>query len=78
MQFLITRYAKDGDFPDSSTDVTAAGAEAFAGLLGVPADHLVGVYPLTAAHAERVHRLTGVALDLEQYDYFLEPEADPM
>ncbi|KUL37998.1 DUF7683 domain-containing protein [Streptomyces regalis] len=74
--FLVVRYLKDDDLPDSSTDVTAVGAEAFGELLGMPADHLVDVYPLTQEHAERVRQLTGIALDLEKYDYFLEPEAD--
>ncbi|MBX9394914.1 hypothetical protein K4749_15225 [Streptomyces sp. TRM72054] len=76
MIFLVTRYAKDEDFPDSSTDVTAVGAEAFGELLGMPADQLADVYPLKEEHAERFQQLTGIALDLEKYDYFLEPEAD--
>ncbi|MFC9127634.1 hypothetical protein ACFT4A_12370 [Streptomyces sp. NPDC057099] len=76
MVFLVTRYRKDEDIPDSSTDVTATGAEAFGELLGMPADQLVDVYPLTREHAARVRRLTGITLDLKTYDYFLEPEAD--
>ncbi|MFE6619286.1 hypothetical protein [Streptomyces sp. NPDC057740] len=39
-------------------------------------DQLADVYPLTREHAERVRQLTGITLDLETYDYFLEPEAD--
>ncbi|MFF4589114.1 hypothetical protein [Streptomyces sp. NPDC001388] len=76
MRFLLTRYGKDEDFPDLSTDVTAVGAEAFGALLGMPAEQLADVYPLKQEHAERFRLLTGVALDLEKYDYFLEPEAD--
>ncbi|MFC4505855.1 MULTISPECIES: DUF7683 domain-containing protein [Streptomyces] len=76
MIILVTRYTKDGDFPDSTMDVTTAGAEAFADLLGVPADTLTEVYPLRQKHAERFQQLTGIPLDLEKYDYFLEPGAD--
>ncbi|MFF5183792.1 hypothetical protein ACFY30_08380 [Streptomyces sp. NPDC000345] len=76
MRFLITRYLKDEESPDSSTDVTAAGAEAFGALLGMPAERLADVYPLRQEHAERFRRLTGITLDLEKYEYFLEPEAD--
>ncbi|MFF6876828.1 hypothetical protein ACFY9S_16120 [Streptomyces sp. NPDC012474] len=76
MIFLVTRYPKDEDLPDSSTDVTAVGAEAFGELLGMPANQLADVYPLTREHAARFQQLTGITLDLEKYDYFLEPEAD--
>ncbi len=72
---LVVRYLKDDDLPDSTTDVTAVGAEAFGGLLGMPPEQLADVYPLTHEHAERVRQLTGITLDLEKYDYFLEPEA---
>lgn len=71
---LVVRYLKDEDQPDHITDVTAVGAEAFGELLGLPANHLVDVYPLTRKHAERVRQLTGITLDLEKYEYFLEPE----
>ncbi|MGI5376291.1 DUF7683 domain-containing protein [Streptomyces sp. CA-251387] len=74
--FLVVRYLKAEDHPDSVTDVTAVGAEAFGELLGMPADHLADVYPLKEEHAERVRQLTGITLDLEKYDYFLETEAD--
>jgi hypothetical protein len=74
--FLVVRYLKDEDHPDSSTDVTAVGAEAFGELLGMPPEQLADVYPLTQEHAERVQQLTGIALDLAKYDYFLETEAD--
>jgi hypothetical protein len=76
VHFLVVRYLKDEDLADSTTDVTAVGAEAFEELLGLPADHLVDVYPLTQEHAERVQQLTAIKLDLETYDYFLETEAD--
>lgn len=74
--FLVVRYRKDDDYPDSSTDVTSVGAEAFGELLGMPPEQLADVYPLTQEHAERVQQLTGIKLDLERYDYFLETEAD--
>lgn len=74
--FLVTCYPKDGDWPLSSTDVTAVGAQAWGELLGTAPDQLVDVYPLTRQHAERVRQLTGITLDLETYDYFLEPEQD--
>ncbi|MGN9760844.1 DUF7683 domain-containing protein [Streptomyces sp. SD31] len=73
--FLVVRYPKDDDLPDSSTDVTAVGAEAFGDLLGMPPEQLTDVYPLTRAHAGHLRQLTGIALDLEKYDYFLEIEA---
>ncbi|MER6413653.1 DUF7683 domain-containing protein [Streptomyces humidus] len=76
MRFLLTRYGKEEDFPDQSTDVTGVGAEAFSALLGIPAEGLTDVYPLTQGHAERVRRLTGHTIDLEKYDYFLETESD--
>jgi hypothetical protein len=74
--FLLTCYPKDGDWPLSSTDVTAVGPEAWGELLGTAPEQLVDVYPLTQRHADRVQQLTDIALDLEKYDYFLEPEAD--
>lgn len=76
LRLPIVRYLKDEDWPDSITDVTAVGVEAFSELLGEAPDHLVHVYPLTQEHAERVRQLTGITLDLDTYDYFLEPEAD--
>ncbi|WP_432137321.1 MULTISPECIES: DUF7683 domain-containing protein [unclassified Streptomyces] len=76
MILLLTRYTKDGDLPDATTDVTAVGAEALGAVLGVPADRLVDVYPLTRAHAARLQQLTGIPLDPETYDYFLEPGAE--
>ncbi len=74
--FLVTCYPKDGDQPLSSTDVTAVGSEAWGELLGMAPEQLADVYPLTQEHAERVQQLTGIALDLEKYEYFLETEAD--
>jgi len=76
LRLPIVRYRKDEDRPDSVTDVTAVGAQAFGDLLGMPPEQLADVYPLTREHAERVRRLTGIALDLDTYDYFLEVEAD--
>jgi hypothetical protein len=75
--FLVTCYPNDGDQPLSSTDVTAVGAEAWGELLGMAPTQLTDVYPLTQQHAERVRQLTGITLDLERYEYFLEPEEDP-
>ncbi|MEY9992245.1 hypothetical protein ABIE67_004277 [Streptomyces sp. V4I8] len=75
LRLPLVRYLKDEDWPDSITDVTAVGAAAFGELLGERPDHLVHVYPLTQEHAERVRQLTGITLDLEKYDYFLEPES---
>ncbi|WP_020122819.1 hypothetical protein [Streptomyces canus] len=74
--YSVSRYPKDADRPDSSTDVTAVGGTAWAELLGIPLEQLVDVHPLTREHAERVRRLTGITLDLEKYDYFLDPRAD--
>lgn len=74
--YLVTQYPKDGDQPLSSTDATAIGAQAWGELLGMAPELLTDVYPLTQEHAERVQQLTGIALDLEKYEYFLETEAD--
>ncbi|WP_217206698.1 hypothetical protein [Streptomyces sp. AC550_RSS872] len=76
LRLPLVRYRKDEEWPDSITDVTAVGAEAFGELLGMPPEQLADVYPLTREHAERVRQLTGITLDLETYDYFLETEAD--
>ncbi|MCF1596731.1 DUF7683 domain-containing protein [Streptomyces muensis] len=76
LRLPLVRYRKDEERPDSITDVTAVGAEAFGELLGMEPEQLADVYPLTREHAERVRQLTGITLDLETYDYFLEPEAD--
>ncbi|MEU0030228.1 hypothetical protein [Streptomyces sp. NPDC006335] len=75
--YTITRYPKDGDSPDLSVDVTAVGGAAWAELVRIPLEHLVNVYPLTHEHAERVRQLAGIRLDLESYEYFLEPAWDP-
>ncbi|WP_053849496.1 hypothetical protein [Streptomyces sp. NRRL B-24085] len=74
MRFLVTRYLKDEDFPDSSTDITAVGLDALTDFLGMPAEHLADVYPLKQEDAERFRHLTGITLDLEKYEYFLEAE----
>ncbi|MFE3036277.1 hypothetical protein ACFXKY_32070 [Streptomyces canus] len=74
--YSISRYPKDDDRPDSSTDVTAVGAEAWGELLGMAPELLADVYPLTQEHAEHVRQLTGITLDLEKYEYFLEPEQE--
>jgi hypothetical protein len=76
MRFAISRYPKDGDFLDSSVDVTAVGLDALADLVGIPLAELVGDVPLTLEHAERVRQLTGITLDLETYEYFLDPSFD--
>ncbi|MGX1475548.1 UNVERIFIED_CONTAM: hypothetical protein RKD50_004356 [Streptomyces canus] len=75
--YTLVRYPKDDDYPDSTTDVTAVGAEAWGELLGMAPEQLADVYPLTQQHADRVRQLTGIALDLGKYEYFLEPEEDP-
>ncbi|MBW8817042.1 MAG: hypothetical protein JF598_02115 [Streptomyces sp.] len=75
--YSLVRYPKDDDSPDSTTDVTAVGGQAWAELLTTPLEQLVNVYPLTQEHAERVRQLTGITLDLETYEYFLEPAEDP-
>ncbi|MEU0965189.1 hypothetical protein ABZ357_07000 [Streptomyces sp. NPDC005917] len=76
MRYLVARYAKDEDTPESVTDVSSVGADAFAGLLAMPADRLTDVYPLGPEHVAGFHRLTGMALDLDRFEYFLEMEAD--
>ncbi|MER6423504.1 hypothetical protein [Streptomyces sp. NPDC001137] len=76
MRFLVTRYAQDEDTPRSVTDVSSVGAGAFAALLEIPAARLTDVYPLQREHADGFHRLTGLALDLDRFVYFLEVAAD--
>lgn len=76
MRLAISRFPKDDEFLDSSIDVTAAGVDVLADLVGIPPAELVGDVPLTEEHAERVRQLTGITLDLEKYDYFLDPSAD--
>lgn len=71
----VCRYPKAGEFLDSAVDVTAVGVDILADLAGIPAAEWVGNVPLTEEHAERVRQLTGITLDLEHYDYFLEPSA---
>ncbi|KUN69814.1 hypothetical protein AQJ46_18800 [Streptomyces canus] len=72
-RLAISRFPKDDEFLDSSVDVTAVGVDALADLVGIVPDELVGDVPLTEEHAERVRQLTGITLDLETYDYFLDP-----
>lgn len=76
MRFLVARYSQDEDTPQSVTDVSSVGADAFAGLLEIPAARLTDVYPLRREHADGFRRLTGVTLDLDRFVYFLEAEAD--
>jgi hypothetical protein len=71
----ISRYPKDDEFLDSSVDVTAVGLDVLADLVGMTPDELVGDVPLTQEHAERVRQLTGITLDLERYEYFLDPSS---
>ncbi|MFJ9147129.1 hypothetical protein ACIRP7_03450 [Streptomyces sp. NPDC102270] len=76
MRLAISRFPKDGEFLDSSVDVTAVGLDVLADLVGIAPDELIGDVPLTEEHAERVRQLTGITLDLEKYEYFLDPSAD--
>ncbi|GAA3844652.1 hypothetical protein GCM10022403_090690 [Streptomyces coacervatus] len=75
MRLLVARYAKDEDTPESVTDVSSVGADAFAALLALPAARLIDVYPLQREHVDGFRHLTGMALDLDQFEYFLEVEA---
>ncbi|WP_326667197.1 hypothetical protein [Streptomyces canus] len=74
-RLAISRYPKDDEFLDSSVDVTAVGLDVLADLVGIPPAELVGDVPLTREHAERVRQLTGITLDLERYEYFLDPSS---
>ncbi|MGF0175140.1 DUF7683 domain-containing protein [Streptomyces sp. Marseille-Q5077] len=76
MGFLLTRYAKDEDRPESETDVSSVAAEAFGALLAMPAAQLTDVYPLGPEHADGFRGLTGITLDLDRFEYFLEAVAD--
>ncbi|MFE3036276.1 hypothetical protein ACFXKY_32065 [Streptomyces canus] len=75
MRIAVSRYPKHGEFLDASVDVTAVGVDALAALVGIRPAELVGDVPLTQVHAERVRQLTGITLDLEKYDYFLDPSS---
>jgi hypothetical protein len=44
----------------------------------MPADRLTDVYPLRPEHVAGFHRLTGMALDLDRFGYFLAVEARPV
>jgi hypothetical protein len=74
-RLAISRYPKDDEFLDSSVDVTAVGLDVLADLVGIAPDELVGDVPLTQEHAERVRQLTGITLDLQRYEYFLDPSS---
>ncbi|MDH6435319.1 hypothetical protein M2158_003796 [Streptomyces sp. SAI-144] len=74
-RLAISRFPKDDEFLDSSVDVTSVGVDVLADLVGIPPAELVGDVPLTQEHAERVRQLTGITLDLETYDYFLDPSS---
>ncbi|MET7690904.1 hypothetical protein ABZT06_23490 [Streptomyces sp. NPDC005483] len=76
MRVSVSRFPKDGEFLDSSVDVTAVGVDVLADLVGIAPAEIVGDVPLTEEHAERVRQLTGITLDVENYDYFLDPHAD--
>ena len=75
MSFLLARYAKDEDTPESVIDVSSADADALADLLEVPTERFTDVYPLKPQHADAFRQLTGIQLDLDRFDYFLEVAA---
>ncbi|MFF2133448.1 hypothetical protein ACFVW1_50640 [Streptomyces olivochromogenes] len=76
MRFVVARYEKDADSPDSVTDLSTVDVNAVSAMLGVPAGELTDVYPLEKPHGSELRRLTGVGLDLDHYEYFLEVLAD--
>ncbi|MFE2516139.1 DUF7683 domain-containing protein [Streptomyces mirabilis] len=76
MRFVVARYEKDADSPDSVTDLSTVDVNAVSAMLGVPAAELTDVYPLEKPHRSELQRLTGVGLDLDPYAYFLEVLAD--
>ncbi|MGW1757154.1 DUF7683 domain-containing protein [Streptomyces mirabilis] len=76
MRFVVARYEKDADSPDSVTDLSTLDVNAVSAMLGVPAAELTDVYPLEKPHGSELQRLTGVGLDLDHYEYFLEVLAD--
>ncbi|MER6463027.1 DUF7683 domain-containing protein [Streptomyces sp. NPDC001288] len=75
MRYLVACYAKDEDTPESVTDVSSVGVHALGRLLAIPAHQLTDVHPLRPEHADGFRRLTGLALDLDRFEYFLEVEA---
>ncbi|SFE98913.1 DUF7683 domain-containing protein [Streptomyces mirabilis] len=76
MRFVVARYEKDADSPDSVTDLSTVDVNAVSAMLGVPAAELTDVHPLEKPHRSELQRLAGVGLDLERYEYFLEVLAD--
>ncbi|MEV7325534.1 hypothetical protein [Streptomyces sp. NPDC093970] len=74
MRYLVACYPKDEDTPESVTDVSSVGAGALSRLLAIPTHHLTDVHPLRTEHADGIHRLTGMTLDLDRFEYFLEVE----
>ncbi|MFD7003740.1 hypothetical protein ACFWA5_47785 [Streptomyces mirabilis] len=76
MRFVVARYEKDADSPDSVTDLSTVDVNAVSAMLGVPGAELTDVYPLEKPHRSELQRLTRVDLDLDHYEYFLEVLAD--
>jgi hypothetical protein len=76
VRFLISRYANGADTPDSVADIFALSLDDVSELLGIPPARVTDVYPLKGARADAFRRLTGIGLDLDRYEYFLEVEAD--
>ncbi|MFG2289381.1 hypothetical protein ACGFOU_25330 [Streptomyces sp. NPDC048595] len=76
MRIVGTVFRKDADFLDSELDVSEFGLAAAAGPAGVPPEGFLDAYPLDESRAAALTRLTGIAFDLDTYEYFLEPEAD--
>ncbi|MGG7575128.1 DUF7683 domain-containing protein [Streptomyces sirii] len=76
MRIVVTVFRKDADFLESKLDVSEIGLAAAAGLAGIPAERFLDAYPLDENRAAALTRLTGIAFDLDTYEYFLEPEAD--
>lgn len=75
-RYVIERYRKGEDRPKWETDVTAVGSRSLAELFACPHDRFVDVYAVRPRHAEGLAALTGLSLDLGEFDYFLSVTAD--
>ncbi|WP_228991148.1 hypothetical protein [Streptomyces sp. DH8] len=76
MMFVIASYRKEADRPDGDVDVSEAGAEFFAEILGMSVEALTDVYPLSESQAQRISARTGMVFDFSTHEYFLEALAD--
>ncbi|WP_405881513.1 hypothetical protein OG762_24840 [Streptomyces sp. NBC_01136] len=62
--------------PETGVRTKTADKSRVSKLLGIPPAGLTDVYPPEDIHAAEFRRLTGIGLELDRYEYFLDVEAD--